>query len=309
MTEALKGKFLLAGFQDKIAAFILPGQRIGLPKEGFDAPTTHILKISPPDSVNAAFNEHLCLFLAAACGCNVPPSGILNFEKEKVFIIERYDRKIINNRLSRLHQEDLCQLLGLSRDRKYQRNRNQAPGPGFKEMLEIFQKLEDQNRLNSTLKPWKTELLNLSIFNFAIGNKDAHGKNFSLIYDENFQLNLAPAYDLLTMTPYNLMDQTHTMSYSQSRETGLNVPPSRDDWLNFAQTFSVSSSEICKAIAKISETILDNLENQVEKCCTSNGCEKKTAEILTKAITKTANRLRKTGLSLSRNTHWAPQTS
>jgi serine/threonine-protein kinase HipA len=39
------------------------------------------------------------------------------------------------------------------------------------------------------------------IFNFLIGNHDAHGKNFSLLYGGE-QIRLAPLYDLLSTSYY-----------------------------------------------------------------------------------------------------------
>lgn len=45
------------------------------------------------------------------------------------------------------------------------------------------------------------EFLKILIFNFLIGNADAHGKNFSLIYKNGIP-SLAPAYDLLSTTIY-----------------------------------------------------------------------------------------------------------
>jgi serine/threonine-protein kinase HipA len=40
------------------------------------------------------------------------------------------------------------------------------------------------------------------IFNFLIGNHDAHGKNFSLLYSGEKQTRLAPLYDLLSTSYY-----------------------------------------------------------------------------------------------------------
>ena len=43
--------------------------------------------------------------------------------------------------------------------------------------------------------------MRLAIFNFLIGNADAHGKNFSLLYEEGKPF-LAPAYDLFSTAIY-----------------------------------------------------------------------------------------------------------
>ena len=44
-------------------------------------------------------------------------------------------------------------------------------------------------------------MLRLVIFNFLIGNGDAHGKNFSLLY-QGQKVSLAPCYDLLSTMIY-----------------------------------------------------------------------------------------------------------
>ncbi|PCJ49590.1 MAG: hypothetical protein COA74_05390 [Gammaproteobacteria bacterium] len=46
------------------------------------------------------------------------------------------------------------------------------------------------------------QLLNAVIFNYLIGNNDAHGKNFSLLYRDG-QISLAPFYDLLCTVYYS----------------------------------------------------------------------------------------------------------
>ena len=45
------------------------------------------------------------------------------------------------------------------------------------------------------------EFLRRIVFNYIIGNSDAHGKNFSLLYSEN-KICFAPAYDLFSTAVY-----------------------------------------------------------------------------------------------------------
>jgi serine/threonine-protein kinase HipA len=49
------------------------------------------------------------------------------------------------------------------------------------------------------------KLLNAVIFNYLIGNCDAHGKNFSLLYLD--QLQLSPLYDLVCTLYYDDLDK------------------------------------------------------------------------------------------------------
>ncbi|EJF78963.1 hypothetical protein MCO_00570 [Bartonella sp. DB5-6] len=63
-----------------------------------------------------------------------------------------------------------------------------------------------------TLRPAVDQLncLNIVIFNYLIGNTDAHGKNFSRLYQQK-KTELAPAYDLLSMAIYPDLSQNMAM--------------------------------------------------------------------------------------------------
>lgn len=54
------------------------------------------------------------------------------------------------------------------------------------------------------------KLLNVILFNFLIGNADAHGKNFSLLYWDD-KPSLAPIYDLLSTSVYPALSKKMAM--------------------------------------------------------------------------------------------------
>jgi serine/threonine-protein kinase HipA len=54
------------------------------------------------------------------------------------------------------------------------------------------------------------------LFNLLIGNADAHGKNFALLFDENGP-SLAPAYDLLCTQAYPVLSQAFAMKVGPAR--------------------------------------------------------------------------------------------
>jgi serine/threonine-protein kinase HipA len=93
-------------------------------------------------------------------------------------LVERYDREVEGDRIRRIHQEDFCQAMGILTSKKYQ---NEG-GPGLKECFDILREtttpVVDRNRLAQVV-----------VFNYLIGNNDAHGKNFSLLHRS-----LRPAY-------------------------------------------------------------------------------------------------------------------
>lgn len=176
----------LAGAQDKIPVRYADG-KLWLPRG--DAPSTHILKpaLQParlyPHSVA---NEVFCLRLADALGLPVPAITVLT-EPEPVLLIERYDRVAGKNGIERLHQLDLCQLAGVLPAHKYEAD----GGPGFKACFELI------DAHSATPAPDRLRLVDWMIFNYLIGNADAHAKNLALLYGSDGRLRLAPAYDLL----------------------------------------------------------------------------------------------------------------
>lgn len=183
----------LAGAQDKIAVK-LEDKIISIPLNG--SPSTHILKPEIERFEGVVFNEALCMNLAAAV--DIPTAKVQTGAAEGVpyILVERYDRLPVTSsgksQLQREHQEDFCQALGIVSEHKYQ----SEGGPSLKQCFELVRETS-----SVPLVDLQT-LLNAVIFNFLIGNNDAHGKNFSLIYHADGQTRLAPLYDLVSTAAY-----------------------------------------------------------------------------------------------------------
>lgn len=180
----------LAGTQDKLAVRV-QGNILSIPLGS--APSTHILKPAIARFPGIVFNEKLCMDLAAAIGLPCAPAEVRRAGDIDFLLIERYDRLNLRGLASsyqRLHQEDFCQALGIVSEKKYQRE----GGPSLKQCFELL-------RTAATIPARDLQnLLDAVIFNFLIGNCDAHGKNFSLLYDD--ETRLAPCYDLLCTLYY-----------------------------------------------------------------------------------------------------------
>lgn len=188
-----KMRLSLAGAQNKLPVRLIEshGERqIFLAKGG--APTTHILKPMIQDVEDSVQNEAFCMGLAKLMGINVPNVWLMEAEETFYYLIERYDRKKNEQgKWIRLHQEDFCQALSIIPENKYQKE----GGPSINQCQELI--------LNYSSQP-ASELLQfmqLIIFNYLIGNSDAHGKNFSFLY-QNGQILLSPAYDLMSTAIY-----------------------------------------------------------------------------------------------------------
>lgn len=177
----------LAGAQDKIAVYV-SNNEISIPLGG--APSTHILKPAIERFEGIVFNEFFCMKLADAIGLHAAKVEVGKVENIDYLLVERYDRTVLKNpsgaeSLEREHQEDFCQALGIVPDNKYQ---NEG-GPSLKQCFALLRELSSAPVIDLQ------RLLDAVIFNFLIGNHDAHGKNFSLLYGS--EMRLAPLYDVL----------------------------------------------------------------------------------------------------------------
>lgn len=198
--EAGEVRLSLAGAQSKLPV-VETGDGFALP-HGSELPTTHILKPEPAGFPGLVGNEFFCMRLAQEVGLQVAAverdttlSGL------PFLIVSRYDRDLTQEPIRRLHQEDLCQALGKLYVEKYQ----QEGGPSVREAVQL---IDDA----SSAPARDRQGLWLAItFNVLVGNCDAHGKNYSLLYDSRAP-SLAPLYDLVSTAIYDELTTRLAMS-------------------------------------------------------------------------------------------------
>ena len=156
------------------------------------SPTTHIAK---PDSrlekyQPSAINEYLCMKLAHEMRLSVPRVDLIQVP-ETLYVVERYDRAVVKGAIVCLHQIDACQLLGVGADWKYER---QGGLVSLKKIVDAFRGLMLSGKDLLSVQRWV-------MFNYLIGNSDAHAKNISLMVNSQ-GYELAPFYDLLCVQAY-----------------------------------------------------------------------------------------------------------
>lgn len=174
----------LAGAQVKLPVVVVD-DRPALPRPG--QPTTHIVKPENPRFPGIVANEAWCMALAARIGLNVAPAVARSAAGRPYLLVTRYDRVEADGRIKRVHQEDACQALGIPPEKKYAAE----GGPAFRD---LFALTRDYARVPA---PDVLKLVRAAIFNLAIGNADAHGKNFSFLLDAAGP-RLTPLYDLVS---------------------------------------------------------------------------------------------------------------
>ena len=217
----------LAGAQEKTAVCVIDG-KIALPND--DIPTTHILKTALPKYIQSIQNEYICMKAAKEIGLDVANVEIRKIDDLEFLLVERFDREIEkfkdNNaeqdclKLGRILQEDFAQSLGVQARDKYKVT--------FKDCLQV---------LNKTISPAiaKNKFVKYVIFNYLIGNTDAHAKNFSVFLYEN-GTTLTPAYDLLCSSVYDC-DQRIAMKIGKAKYYS---DVTDEDWELFAKDLEIS---------------------------------------------------------------------
>jgi serine/threonine-protein kinase HipA len=144
--------------------------------------------------------------LARRVGVDVPPirlvdlNAIANLPETgrlrggKAFVIQRFDRLPSGP----VHIEDFAQVFDVYPDDKY--------------------KTATMRRIASVIAAEgadSAEFVRRMVFNALIGNADMHLKNWSLIYSDQRNTALAPAYDFVSTTPY-IKDDKSALKVSRS---------------------------------------------------------------------------------------------
>ncbi|MEI8410247.1 MULTISPECIES: type II toxin-antitoxin system HipA family toxin [unclassified Kribbella] len=238
------GRFSLAGAQAK-TALLRDGDRWGDP-QGPTA-TTHIVKPAIEGLDNHDLNEHLCLSAMRAAGLLAVRSSVERFEDQSAIVVARYDRLSRDRRQLRLHQEDLCQALGVHPVRKYQ---NEG-GPGPKDVAALFQRVMPR----SVAREATLSFLDALVWNWIIAGTDAHAKNYSLLLLGS-QVRLAPFYDVASALPYNSIPE-QKLRLAMKFGSGYAVNPASSPWARLATDLQLPEAEIRDRTARLIATVPD----------------------------------------------------
>jgi serine/threonine-protein kinase HipA len=268
------GQFSLAGAQPK-TALLLQNGRWGIPSGRL--PTTHILKPPTGQFDGHAENEHICLMLARSLGLPVAQSKVMRFGAEIAIVIERYDRQRKGNDIIRVHQEDICQALGIMPTKKYQ---NEG-GPSPVDIVELL-------RTYSTDRQSDLDTFIAALgFNWLIAGTDAHAKNFSLLLGGR-RVRLAPLYDVASMLPYDEFDLRKVkLAMKVGGEYKLSLIGLRQ-WQKFGRETRVEADELVELLASMARQLPDEV-NAARARAREEGLDEAIIERLATQLVKRAS--------------------
>jgi len=239
------GKFSLPGAQAKIALNRTHSQWAD--PDGA-VPSTHILKPAVPGYVDQDLCEFMTMTAAQTIGLTAARSEILQFGVERAFVTTRYDRDWSAGALVRIHQEDMCQALGMDPFYKYE---NQG-GPGAAEIAGIIQSrssapVDDCARFAQAL-----------VYNWLICGTDAHARNYSLMLLRE-DVRLAPLYDL---NGHLAFDNGANADLSMSVNGKLRAASiRREDWVAMAPRLFVDADWLVQEIERQATVLPDALSD------------------------------------------------
>lgn len=241
----------LAGAQDKLAVRAQKSAdawQFFLPDAG--AASTHILKFPVQDLPNAPLYEAYTTFLATQLELPAAPVELVSLGDDALSLGRRFDRRVTDDAVIRLHQEDLCQAQGLSRTVKYSNS------------TETFPALANLLREYS-VQPAKDiqALANWQVFNTLAGNADGHLKNLSLLAIESGGWQLAPYYDLVCTLAIPRVSHRLALPVG-GKDDPQNLH--RIHWEAFADEIGVAPRLILRLIRSQAERLRDNADGWLE---------------------------------------------
>jgi len=240
----------LAGAQSKFAIFKSDGKYF---RSNDENPTTHIIKINNKRFPDLLKNELFCMKLAEALQLDVAETELKEAQGHPYLEITRYDRVFENGAVNRIHQEDFCQALGIVSDRKYQA----GGGASLRDCHRIIYKYSD-NRLTDIMR-----FIEWIIFNYLIGNTDAHAKNLSLLHSHT-GIKLAPFYDILSteIYPEKIVDHNTAMLLGGKGKYGSLKPA---DFIALFKTLELNTTNTMKSIKDKFASLVSTAENLRER--------------------------------------------
>ncbi len=237
------------------------------------APSTHIVKQSHVRFSGIVTNEQLVMRTAAGLGMDVAVTSIISTgghdDGDVLFATERYDRVFtgIARPVSgfeaplRMHQEDMAQALGIPSAQKYERR-----GESHLKLMADALRRYSSDPVTDLKRLWDAV-----VFDYLVGNTDAHVKNFSLLYTTDLRgVRLAPLYDMVSTTVYG--ESTRDMAFGIGGRYRLEELD-RDSFKAAAKDSGLGEKLAMRRFDELRDTVISALDAAAEEL-SAQGFEK-----------------------------------
>lgn len=185
-------RFALGGVRHKLSLVRDADEgRWAWPEAGLAS--THIVKPESGEYPEFVANEMFCTSVVREVGLPVVSTAVKTIGGRDCLVSKRFDRQGEAPVARRVHQETFCQALGFPRVSGNEDDED-ADGPGFAESCGLLKAIARNSDPSA--------LFGIAFCNYMLGNGDAHGENFALIF-HGAGMSLAPFYDIASTAVYD----------------------------------------------------------------------------------------------------------
>ena len=213
-------------------------------------PSTHILKPSIPRAhlPDQAVVEHLTQQAADALGIDSAFTEVETFGDVAAIIVTRFDRRQTGSGVERLHQEDMCQALGLPPELR----REAAGGPGPGQIADLIWG-------NSRQPDLDVEQFFMTLaYNWVVVGTDAHAKNYGMLLDEDGAA-LAPMYDMCAWLPFERDDFVEWDSVEMMMRIGhdftVGAASGEQAWADLGERMGLDGDEAVDIVLDVADGV------------------------------------------------------
>lgn len=202
---------------------------------------THIVKgWDEMEFPHLAANEFFCMSVARRAGLEVP--GMALSENNRFLVVERFDLASDGQYLG---FEDFCSLNGAGTEEKYDSS--------YERLAKRIRDFVSPENRGEALEAFFRSL----VVSCVVKNGDAHLKNFGVLYEAaDKPVRLAPAYDIVTTTPYIKGD-----SLALTLEGSKNFPGAKK-LLNFAKLqCNLQPARATAILEEVAEAVVKTMDD------------------------------------------------
>ena len=235
-----KPRFSLAGAQSKFA--LAQAGDVNFWSDSA-TPSTHILKPESREHDGLERVEAATLQLANFAGVKAPKAIQASYSGESSFRIDRFDRSTDQDGItSRIHAEDMLQVLGLHPSDKYSVNAE-----------DVARKLREVTGSDELGLQFYRQFA----FNVLIGNADAHAKNYTVLHLPA-GAELSPLYDAIPVSLFPDYSSDLAMPVGWTDQFTL---VTADDWIESAQLSGLDPDAVMEIVRDVAAGVSDHLDS------------------------------------------------
>jgi serine/threonine-protein kinase HipA len=195
----------------------------------FDISNNSDREVNRKDPPGMTRVEYIYGLIAKKCGINLPNIDFIEIGDDFHFMIERFDRVIVDNKVQKMHYASWAGIGHVDRD-----------GSGTYSYEQLVQIIKDMKLGQKAL----TEIFRRAVFNIVGRNQDDHTKNFGFLMNKKGEWSLAPAFDMTySYDPYGKWTKTHQIRLNLKQD-GFTY----DDIIEFAKYCNLTENAANKIL-------------------------------------------------------------